>query len=140
MSSSNLGVQVDYMGDIDGAIGIGVSRAAMTRCGQVRNSAMGTGVAARALWMYNMRIYDVSIVAILNPVAPVHFRLGAHILYRGNFLFLSLRFDSRLGANILYRDNFWIPVGPVRFPTGGANILYRENFDSCYHGSNLDRE
>ena len=54
------GIQVDYMGDMDGA--------AMTRCGQVRNSVMDTGVAARALRMYNMRI--------LNPVGPVRFQLG----------------------------------------------------------------
>ena len=69
------GIQVDYMGDMDGA--------AMTKCGQVRNSVMDTGVAARALRMYNMRIYDVNIVII--------------------FRFLSPRFDSNWGAKILYR-------------------------------------
>ena len=63
------GIQVDYMGDMDGA--------AMTRCGQVRNSVMDTGVAARALRMYNMRIYDVNIVIIFGFLSPPFlFRLG----------------------------------------------------------------
>ena len=84
------GIQVDYMGDMDGA--------AMTRCGQVRNSVMDTGVAARALRMYNMRIYDVNIVII--------------------FVFLSPRFDSDWEAHILHRDEFY-SCHPGSIPTGG---------------------
>ena len=72
------GVQVDYMGGIDGAIDIGVSWAAMTRCGQVGNSVVDTGVAAAALCMYNMRTYHVIIAVI--------------------FGFLLARFDSQLGG------------------------------------------